>query len=164
MANKTQAYNFGRRNGKAIIGDGSSSSSGSGTTTKTGFKWPAPGISRISSRFGPRVSPGGIGSTNHKGIDIATPVGSKIIAARAGTVIHADNGYNGGYGKLIKIKHDDGYETRYAHLSSISVKKGQKVSIGQEIAKSGNSGNSTGPHLHFEIRLNGVAKNPTSYV
>lgn len=164
MANKTQAYNFGRRNGKAIIGDGSSSSNSSNGVTSKGFKWPAPGIARITSRFGPRVSPGGIGSNNHKGIDIGTPVGSKIIAARAGTVIHADNGYNGGYGKLIKIKHDDGYETRYAHLSSISVKKGQKVSIGQEIAKSGNTGNSTGPHLHFEIRLNGVPKNPANYV
>ena len=77
---------------------------------------------RITSRFGPRVSPGGIGSTNHKGIDIATPVGSKIIAARAGTVIHADNGYNGGYGKLVKIKHDDGYYTLYAHLKYNSLK------------------------------------------
>lgn len=157
MATKSECYNFGRRKGKAIIGDGSGTTSGK-------FTWPAPGVSRITSAFGPRKSPGGVGSTNHKGIDIGTPTGTTVVASDGGTVIHADNGYNGGYGKLVKIQHDNGYETRYAHLSSISVTKGQKVSKGQTIGKSGNTGNSTGPHLHFEIRKDGDAKNPSNYV
>ena len=117
---------------------------------------------RISSGFGRRGSPGGIGSTNHQGLDIATPTGTTIWAASAGTVTHA--GWAGGYGYLVTIRHPDGWETRYAHLSRVLVSVGQYVNQGQTLALSGSTGNSTGPHLHFEIRINGVAQDPRNYV
>ena len=124
------------------------------------FRWPTTG--RISSRFGGRRSPGGIGSTNHKGIDIAVPRGTPIYAADGGTVTYA--GWMGGYGYLVQIDHGNGYVTRYGHNSSLTVSVGQKVYKGQQIARAGSTGNSTGNHCHFEIRYNGVAKNPLNYL
>ena len=130
-------------------------------TAPTGtFRWPTTG--RISSRFGGRSSPGGIGSTNHKGIDIAVPYRTPIYAADGGTVTYA--GWMGGYGYLVQIDHGNGYVTRYGHNSSLTVSVGQKVYKGQQIARAGSTGNSTGNHCHFEIRLNGVAKNPLNYL
>ncbi|MBR5422352.1 MAG: M23 family metallopeptidase [Lachnospiraceae bacterium] len=117
---------------------------------------------RISSGFGRRSSPGGIGSTNHQGLDIATPIGTSIWASSGGTVSYA--GWAAGYGYLVTIKHPDGWETRYAHLSRVVVSVGQYVEQGQLVAYSGNTGNSTGPHLHFEIRIGGVAQDPRGYV
>lgn len=124
------------------------------------FRWPTTG--RISSRFGGRRSPGGIGSTNHKGIDIAVPRGTPIYAADGGTVTYA--GWMSGYGYLVQIDHGNGYVTRYGHNSSLTVSVGQKVYKGQQIARAGSTGNSTGNHCHFEIRYNGVAKNPLNYL
>ena len=124
------------------------------------FRWPTTG--RISSRFGGRRSPGGIGSTNHKGIDIAVPRGTPIYAADGGTVTYS--GWMGGYGYLVQIDHGNGYVTRYGHNSSLTVSVGQKVYKGQQIARAGSTGNSTGNHCHFEIRYNGVAKNPLNYL
>ena len=125
------------------------------------FRWPTSG--RITSYFGGRKSPGGIGSTNHKGLDIAAPRGTPIYAADGGTVVHA--GWMGGYGYTVRIRHDGtGYETFYAHNSSLLVKSGQHVYKGQQIAKMGSTGNSTGSHCHFEIRYNGVPKNPLNYI
>ena len=130
-------------------------------TAPTGtFRWPTTG--RITSRFGNRSSPGGIGSTNHKGIDIAVPRGTPIYAADGGTVTYA--GWMGGYGYLIQIDHGNGYVTRYAHNSSLTVSVGQKVYKGQQVARAGSTGNSTGSHCHFEIRYNGVARNPLNYL
>lgn len=117
---------------------------------------------RLSSTFGGRASPGGIGSTNHKGVDWATPVGTSVYASCGGTVISA--GWRGGYGYCIDIQHPDGKVTRYAHLSKIYVYAGQYVSQGEVIALSGNTGNSTGPHIHFEIIVNGVQVNPFNYL
>lgn len=117
---------------------------------------------RISSYFGYRRSPGGIGSSYHKGIDWACPMGTPIMASCGGTVTQA--GWSGGYGYCIVIKHPDGKQTRYAHLSRIYVSVGQAVSQGQTIAGSGNSGNSTGPHLHFEILVGGNQVNPFDYL
>ncbi|MCR5249606.1 MAG: M23 family metallopeptidase [Lachnospiraceae bacterium] len=117
---------------------------------------------RISSGFGRRQSPGGIGSSNHQGIDIATPTGTSIWASSGGTVGYA--GWSGGYGYLVTINHPDGWQTRYAHLSKIYVSVGQYVNQGQVIAASGSTGNSTGPHLHFELRIGGVAIDPRTYV
>ena len=124
------------------------------------FRWPTTG--RISSRFGGRSSPGGIGSTNHKGIDIAVPRGTPIYAADGGTVTYS--GWMGGYGYLVQIDHGNGYVTRYGHNSSLTVSVGQKVYKGQQIARAGSTGNSTGNHCHFEVRYNGVAKNPLNYL
>lgn len=160
MSTNAECNRWGRRNGKAIIGDGTSGSGDGKTSGK--FMWPAPGISRITSPFGKRYIFGKY--SMHKGIDIGCPKGSKVVASDGGTVNFASSGSNGGYGTLVKITHANGYETRYAHLSAVTVKAGQKVSKGQQIARSGNTGQSTGPHLHFEIRHNGDPKNPSNYV
>lgn len=114
--------------------------------------------SNISSYYGPRSSPGGIGSSNHKGIDIAFPTGTQVLACESGTVTTA--GWNGGYGNCIIIDHGGGVSTIYGHLSSIGVKKGQKVLRGQVIGKVGSTGNSTGPHLHLGVTVNGAFQNP----
>jgi len=124
------------------------------------FRWPTTG--RITSRFGGRKSPGGIGSTNHKGIDIAVPYGTPIYAADGGTVTYA--GWMSGYGYLVQIDHGNGYVTRYGHNSSLTVSVGAKVYKGQQIARAGSTGNSTGNHCHFEVRYNGVARNPLNYL
>ena len=124
------------------------------------FRWPTSG--RITSTFGGRSSPGGIGSTNHKGIDIANGYGTAIYAADGGTVTYA--GWMGGYGYLVQISHGNGYVTYYGHNSSLLVSVGQHVYKGQQIARMGSTGNSTGNHCHFEIRYNGVAKNPLNYL
>lgn len=118
------------------------------------FRWPTSG--RISSYFGGRKSPGGIGSTNHKGIDIAVPRGTPIYAADGGTVTYS--GWMSGYGYLVQIDHGNGYVTRYGHNSSLTVSVGQHVYKGQQVARAGSTGNSTGNHCHFEVRYNGVAK------
>ncbi len=124
------------------------------------FRWPCSGT--ITSRFGYRSSPGGIGSTNHKGIDIANRYGTAVCASDGGTVIYA--GWMGGYGYMVQIDHGNGVVTYYGHNSSLLVKKGQHVYPGQQIARMGSTGNSTGNHCHFEIRVNGVSKNPLNYL
>ena len=124
------------------------------------FRWPTSG--RISSYFGGRKSPGGIGSTNHKGIDIAGRYGSPICAADGGTVTYA--GWMSGYGYLIQIDHGNGYVTYYGHNSELLVSVGDKVFKGQHIAEMGSTGRSTGNHCHFEIRYNGERQNPSNYL
>lgn len=116
------------------------------------FRWPTSG--RISSYFGGRKSPGGIGSTNHKGIDIAVPRGTPIYAADGGTVTYS--GWMSGYGYLVQIDHGNGYVTRYGHNSSLTVSVGQHVYKGQQVARAGSTGNSTGNHCHFEMSYNGA--------
>lgn len=98
----------------------------------------------------------------HKGVDWAVPVGTTIFASSAGTVVRAD--YNGSYGKCVLISHPDGRMTRYAHCSKLLVSKGDYVEQGETIALSGNTGRSTGPHLHFEIIINGSPVNPLKYI
>lgn len=117
---------------------------------------------RLSSSFGSRKAPTRGASTYHKGIDWAVPTGTSVVASCDGTVTQA--GWSSGYGNCIFISHADGRQTRYGHLSKVLVKSGQKVSQGQKIALSGNTGRSTGPHLHFEIRINGTAVNPAKYL
>ena len=124
------------------------------------FRWPTSG--RVTSYFGGRKSPGGIGSTNHKGIDIAVPRGTPIYAADGGTVTYS--GWMSGYGYLVEINHGNGYVTRYGHNSSLTVSVGQHVYKGQQVARAGSTGNSTGNHCHFGVRYNGVAKNPLNYL
>ena len=98
----------------------------------------------------------------HTGIDIANSSGTNIAASQNGKVIFT--GYQGSYGKLIVIRHANGMETAYAHLSRISVSVGDTVTQGQSIGKMGSTGGSTGSHLHFEIRKNGTAVNPMNYL
>ena len=117
---------------------------------------------RLSSGFGRRKSPTKGASTYHKGIDWATPVGTAVMASRGGTVIRA--GWGSGYGYCVYIQHPDGVVTRYGHLSKILVKQGQSVSQGEKIALSGNTGVSSGPHLHFEILIGGTQVNPLNYL
>ncbi len=125
------------------------------------FRWPVTG--RITSGFGRRNSPGGIGSRNHKGIDIGAPGGTPVCAADGGTVTYA--GWMGGYGYVVIINHNGtGYETRYGHNSKIDVSVGEHVYKGQQIARVGSTGNSTGNHCHFEVRYHGVPKNPRNYI
>ena len=121
------------------------------------FRWPISG--RITSGFGGRSSPGGIGSTNHKGTDIGR-VGytSPIYASKAGTVIVSQ--YSSSYGNYVVISHGSGNTTLYAHMSSRKVSVGQYVNQGDVIGITGSTGNSTGPHLHFEVTENGVRVNP----
>lgn len=121
---------------------------------------PIKGMKRgnISSHFGPRSSPGGIGSTYHQGLDIAFPMGTKVLACESGTV--TTSGWNGGLGKCIIIDHGGKLQTVYGHLSQISVKSGQKVVRGQYIGNVGSTGQSTGPHLHLGVKLNGRYVNP----
>lgn len=117
---------------------------------------------RMSSTFGPRKRPTKGASTYHKGIDWATPVGTPIYASCGGTVAKA--GWGSGYGNVVYINHPDGRQTRYGHLSKILVSPGQTVSQGQKIALSGNTGVSSGPHVHFEILIGGSQVNPLKYL
>ena len=118
------------------------------------FIQPVSGV--ITSRFGGRS----LGT--HSGLDIGVPTGTPIKAAAGGTVTFS--GYQGTYGYLVVISHGNGVQTYYAHNSSLAVKAGQEVSQGQVISYSGSTGRSTGPHLHLEIRVNGVAQNPQNYI
>ena len=124
------------------------------------FRWPTSG--RISSYFGGRKSPGGIGSTNHKGIDIAGSRGQSIKAADGGTVSYA--GWMNGYGYLVIIDHGNGYQTYYGHNSSLVVSTGEHVYKGQQIARMGSTGVSSGNHCHFGILINGTFVNPLNYL
>lgn len=118
------------------------------------------GVGVFTSRFGKRTLNGQ--TRLHAGIDIAAPKGSSIYAAKGGEITRA--GWASGYGLLIEIKHTDGTFTKYAHCSKLLMKVGDKVDQGTEIAKVGNTGRSTGSHLHFEIIKNGKPINPYSYV
>ncbi len=113
----------------------------------------------ITSRFGARSS---IRSSSHTGLDISAPTGTPISAAASGTVTFS--GYKGSYGNMLVISHGNGVQTYYAHCSKLYVSAGTKVTQGQKVAAVGSTGNSTGPHLHLEIRVNGVAYNPQNYV
>lgn len=117
---------------------------------------------RITSPFGKRKQPKAGASTYHKGIDYGIPVGTAVFATRGGRVTSA--GWLGGYGYCVVIDHGDGITSRYGHLSKPLVSAGQYVKQGEKIALSGNTGNSTGPHLHFEMRSNGEAVNPAEYL
>ena len=117
---------------------------------------------RLSSGFGRRSRPTRGASTYHKGIDWATPVGTAVMASSGGTVAKA--GWGSGYGYVVYINHADGRQTRYGHLSKVLVSAGQTVSQGQKIALSGNTGISSGPHVHFEILIDGSQVNPLKYL
>ena len=122
--------------------------------------WPSGGV--VTSRFGWRVHPIFGGREFHTGMDIATRYGSPVVAARGGVVRFV--GWKSGYGRLIVVDHDGGIDTSYSHLSAALVSPGQHVAQGQVIGRIGNSGWSTGPHLFFEVRRNGVPLDPAHFL
>lgn len=131
-----------------------------------GFIWPVNTSKKISSPIGNRVAPGGFGSTNHKGVDICN-VGftSSVFAVKSGKVLLTNtSGYGGGYGNYVVIDHGGGVTTLYAHMSVVKVSEGQMVSQGTVLGITGSTGASTGPHLHYEVRINGVYQNPLNYL
>lgn len=132
----------------------STSRSLSGGRAGASWLWPVRGL--VTSGFGWRWG------SFHEGIDIAVAQGTVVRASRGGRVTQA--GWDGGYGKAVLINHGDGTSSLYAHLSEIEVSYGEQVDQGERIGLSGSTGNSTGPHLHFEIRVGGSQKNPRSYL
>lgn len=154
------------------FGGGSAPNGGNGSTAPTGqarpdtgtpqsagggYIKPLDGNFRISSGFGPRRAPTAGASTFHKGVDLAAPTGTPVRATKGGKVSISQHQRNGsgrstGYGNWIEIKHDDGTSSRYGHLNSRDVQVGQRIEAGQLIGTVGNTGTSTGAHLHFEVR------------
>ena len=124
--------------------------------------WPVPGYTRISSKYGMRTHPITGVYKLHTGVDISAPLGANFIAANDGIVTKA--GYNSAYGNMVIIDHGGGVSTLYAHGSEILVQVGQVVKRGESILKVGSTGYSTGPHAHFEVRLNGVVTDPMPYI
>ncbi|MCL4305442.1 M23 family metallopeptidase [bacterium] len=116
----------------------------------------------FSSGFGVRLDPFTKKTTHHDGLDISAPRGTPVKSSAAGTVIYAGRYYN--YGQFIVVDHGGGIQTAYGHLHKILVRKGQKVTKGMVIGQVGSTGRSTAPHLHYEVRVNGVAVNPMDYV
>ncbi len=148
--NDTKTTSIGKVNTAMTISNG---------TASLGISLRKPVSGVISSRFGVRSS---IRSSAHTGLDIATSKGTPVVAAAGGTVTFS--GWKGSYGKLMVITHSNGVQTYYGHCNELYYSAGTKVSQGQTIAAVGSTGNSTGPHLHFEIRVNGVAYNPQNYL
>lgn len=153
--------NGSSNNGSSNTDSSENGSSGS-SKTEGGFIWPVPASGRITSYFGGRERPTAGASTYHKGIDIGAPTGTKIVAAKGGTVVTAS--YQVAAGNYIMISHGDGIYTVYMHCSKLLVSVGDVVSQGEEIALVGSTGVSTGPHLHFGVSVGGEYVNPLGYV
>jgi murein DD-endopeptidase MepM/ murein hydrolase activator NlpD len=134
----------------------------SGNVTRVNYLKPAAG--NVTSHFGSRTSPITGLSEFHYGTDFGWGGGYRIVASRAGVVKETKYNFSDGRGRFIIIDHGNGIETRYYHLSEIYVTVGQKVIQGQQVGLMGNTGSSTATHLHFEVRVNGVAKNPLTYI
>jgi murein DD-endopeptidase MepM/ murein hydrolase activator NlpD len=122
--------------------------------------WPVRGF--VSSHFGYRVSPFTGLRTLHEGLDVAAPFGTKVAVPADGTITYV--GTDSGYGKVVVVNHGYGLVTRYGHNSEILVKVGQRVARGDFVSLVGNTGRTTGPHLHYEVRVNGVPVNPSRYI
>lgn len=157
-------YAAAQAEAEAIIAAAEAAASSSATSTYTGgvFLWPAPGNNTITSYFGSRNAPTPGASSDHKGIDIACNTGDSIIAAAAGTVIVST--YNYAEGNYICIDHGGGVVTVYMHNSALLVSVGETVVAGQQIAQAGSTGYSTGPHLHFGVRVDGTYVDPLAYL
>ena len=142
-------------------GDGGSAGGGAAAYANGTFIFPVATYSYISSRFGERIHPITGELKNHNGMDIAANSGTAVYAADGGKVVLAE--WYGGYGNCIMIEHGNGYKTLYGHLSYIGVKNGQYVNQGDTIGQVGSTGNSTGPHLHFEVYSNGSRIDPEQF-
>ncbi len=147
---------------RASVSGSLSKSSGGAKYVGGEFAWPTPSCHYITSHFSPRrKNPVSGIYKRHTGTDIGASYGAAIVAANSGTVTLA--GWNSGYGNCVIIDHGGGRATLYAHMSAYSVSKGQKVTKGQRIGSVGSTGNSTGPHLHFEVLINGSAVDPMQF-
>lgn len=133
----------------------------SNVVSESGFMWPLPGYNTLSSLFGGRIHPVTGKPNSHTGIDIPAPSGTPIKAAKSGVVTTST--YNSSYGNYVVVSHSDGTSTLYAHMVRRGVSKGQTVSQGEVVGYVGTTGSSTGNHLHFEIRVNGVRQDPVNY-
>ena len=165
IAAAEEAYRQQQAAAAAAAGSGSTTSAPTNvdvTYTGGSLQWPVSSGGTITSKFGPRESPGGIGSRYHQGLDIGCPTGTPIVACEAGTVIAAS--YSGSMGNYVTIAHSSSLTTTYMHNSSICVSVGQTVSRGQVIALAGSTGNSTGPHCHLGVRVNGSYVDPLPYL
>lgn len=156
-----QQQQQGGTSGGGTSSGGNSGGGGGSAVSLSSLMWPVPSCNLITSRFGYRTSPTAGASSYHGGLDIGAQQGATIVAAEAGEVILAS--YNGGYGNCVMIDHGNGIVTLYGHMESIAVGYGQYVSKGQAIGFVGSTGVSTGPHCHFEIRLNGGQTDPAPY-
>ena len=159
--NAANNANTGGTGGNSGGTTGGGSSGGGSATSLSDLQWPVPSCTLITSRFGYRVAPTSGASTYHGGLDIGAAMGASIVSAGAGDVIYA--GMNGGYGNCVMVDHGNGIVTVYAHMSSIGVSYGQYVTAGQYVGAVGSTGVSTGPHCHFEIRINGSQTDPAAY-
>ncbi len=149
-----------RHPGDAVPADGVAPAGAAAALAPGRLHWPALGW--VTSRFGWRIHPIFRTREFHTGLDIATRWGSPVLAARRGIVRFA--GWAPGYGEMVVLQHPHGMETRYAHLSRLLVRAGERVSEGQPIGQIGSTGWSTGPHLFFEVRRNGIAVDPAPYL
>jgi murein DD-endopeptidase MepM/ murein hydrolase activator NlpD len=122
--------------------------------------WPTRGW--VTSDFGTRLDPYSADRQMHEGLDVATPHGQPVQSPSDGVVVF--NGVEGGYGKVLVIDHGYGVKTRYGHLSEVLVRLGDRVRRGDKVAAVGNTGKSTGPHLHYEVRVNGIPENPRKFI
>ena len=158
-AKVVQVADTSKSKNKASSGTVNTSTKISGGKASLGISLIKPVSGIITSRF---AASSRIRSSAHTGLDIATSTGTPVVAASSGKVTFS--GWKGSYGKMIVITHSNGVQTYYAHCNALYASVGQTVSQGQKIAAVGSTGNSTGPHLHFEIRINGVAYNPQNYL
>lgn len=159
---KKQEEQQNQNNGSNSNGQSNNNGGGSQGVASGNYRWPLNVSGTITSTFGYRDAPTAGASSYHKGIDIAVPSGTSVVAANGGTVTTAS--YQSAAGNYVMIYHGNSTYTVYMHLSSINVSVGQSVSKGQVIAYSGNTGVSTGPHLHFGVNVNGSYVNPLNYV
>jgi len=166
-AQKAQAAASSTTSTSVSVSSGSRPNYTTSSTSKTSFSGgrfiiPAPSYTRVSSGYGYRIHPIYKTRKLHTGIDFSAPANTACVAAGSGTVIYA--GWYGGYGNAVVIDHGGGVCTLYGHNNSVIVSKGQQVSQGQQIAYIGSTGNSTGPHCHFEVRINGSCVDPSPYL
>lgn len=162
ITNKINALTSSNNN-NSNSGNNSSSGGGSNPSYQGGkFAWPVPSTHSISSSYGYRIHPITGNKKLHAGIDIPGQAGDTVIAAESGTVIVAE--YSSSYGNYVVIDHGGGLTTLYAHNTSLNVTAGQKVQRGQQVARVGTTGLSTGNHLHFEVRVNGSPVDPMGYL
>ncbi len=162
LAEYEKAYEKAKQEEEAAWRAAQSKTSVNTVFTGGKFGWPSTSSYTITSYYGVRIHPILKTKRGHAGLDIGASYGTNVLASNSGTVIMAS--YNGGYGNCVMIDHGGGYVTLYGHNSSLCVSVGQKVSRGDVIAKVGSTGLSSGPHIHFEIRINGSTVDPLQYV
>jgi murein DD-endopeptidase MepM/ murein hydrolase activator NlpD len=137
--------------------------SGRGSSSSVPDGWPLAKHYSVTSEFGPRKDPRAGAWRKHTGVDLSAPKGTPVLATAPGRVVFGGRD-RGGYGKLVKLDHGNGIQTWYAHLSRRAVRQGERVHRGQQVGRVGNTGRTTGSHLHYEVRLHGQAVDPRGYL